>query len=215
MKRLNSYKCIECGNDFTSREREAKFCSRSCSAKYNNKNRIQNSDTRCKISLGVKKYHSENENVKNIRTYSYKCKKCGQDFITSKKVKKDRNAHCDTCKRRTSHLQDLSNIDTLLKLSKRTVSKVLKRMGLGCSICGWDLCMCDVHHIIPRKKGGSNQHENLTYLCPNCHRMIHNGLIKIEKVISMANYVGDKWKMYYGENFKGKVTSSVCKTDLL
>ena len=31
----------------------------------------------------------------------------------------------------------------------------------------------EVHHLVARKKGGSNQTENLTTLCASCHRLWH------------------------------------------
>ncbi len=31
----------------------------------------------------------------------------------------------------------------------------------------------EVHHVVPRSKGGSNTPENLTTLCGSCHRLVH------------------------------------------
>lgn len=86
---------------------------------------------------------------------------------------------------------------SILDLSKRTVEKILRRMKFGCSRCGWSEDVCDIHHIVERKNGGSNNHENLSYVCPNCHRMIHSGKIKKEELINFADFIGDEWKKYY------------------
>src|SRR5215469_5573160 len=71
---------------------------------------------------------------------------------------------------------------SVLDMSKRTTMKILRRMKLPCSQpkCGWYVegIVGDLHHIISRKEGGSNENDNLTYICPNCHRLAGNGLIK-------------------------------------
>ena len=69
------------------------------------------------------------------------------------------------------------------------------RMGLGCSICGWNKCVCDLHHIVPKSEEGTDDHSNLTYVCPNCHRMIHNN--KIDKIVTLEEQIGNAWKDYY------------------
>lgn len=92
-----------------------------------------------------------------------------------------------------------NEITTLKDLSSRTVSKILHRMKLPCSYCNWyvENVIGDLHHIIERKKGGSDHHKNLTYICPNCHRMVHSGLINSNELINLEDYIGDDWKKYY------------------
>jgi len=69
-------------------------------------------------------------------------------------------------------------------------------MKLACFTCGWNEALCDIHHILPKKQGGTNDHSNLTVICPNCHRIAHErkqttGFKTIEEV------VGDSWKEFY------------------
>lgn len=101
-------------------------------------------------------------------------------------------------KKHASYIRD-TEIITLFDLSKRTVSKILKRLNLPCSLCGWFVegVVCDVHHIVEKKIGGSDNHDNLTYVCPNCHRLIHSNLIDINELVNLSDYIGDKWKEYY------------------
>ena len=83
------------------------------------------------------------------------------------------------------------------ELSKRTQAKVLRRLGTHCSHCDF-FCKgitLDIHHIVPVKKGGSDDTKNLSYLCPNCHRMAHNGLVI--DFISLEEQIGDSWKNVY------------------
>lgn len=83
----------------------------------------------------------------------------------------------------------------LLDMSTRTVSKLIKRMKIGCSVCGWNEAQCDVHHILPKKNGGTNDNSNLTILCPNHHRMIHEGAILPIK--SVTDHIGEEWRNHY------------------
>lgn len=71
--------------------------------------------------------------------------------------------------------------ESKLKLGMRTIKKVITNLGLGCSNCGWNLAPCDVHHIVEQRNGGSDEHSNLTLLCPNCHRLAHAGKIRTFK----------------------------------
>jgi hypothetical protein len=57
--------------------------------------------------------------------------------------------------------------------------KVRERDGFQCRRCGItddELKLYDshlaVHHIVPRKEGGSNWHSNLITLCISCHREV-------------------------------------------
>lgn len=90
-------------------------------------------------------------------------------------------------------------LSSLSELSVRTVTKILKRMQLPCSLCGWYVegVVGDIHHIIEKKNGGSNDHSNLTYICPNCHRMVHSNKIDSNKLVNLDDYIGDTWKDYY------------------
>jgi hypothetical protein len=65
------------------------------------------------------------------------------------------------------------NPATILDFSLRTVSKILRRANKSCDICNWNEASCDIHHIKEKKDGGSDNMENLTCVCPNCHRKLH------------------------------------------
>ena len=84
---------------------------------------------------------------------------------------------------------------SLLDMSKRTSSKIMKRLGIGCFNCGWNLGSCDIHHITPVSKGGKNDNDNLTYICPNCHRLAHENKLTI--FISVTEKIGEEWRKFY------------------
>ena len=49
----------------------------------------------------------------------------------------------------------------------------IRTRGNCCERCGWAKAKCDVHHLIPKAKGGLHTLENAIVLCPNCHRVEH------------------------------------------
>lgn len=63
----------------------------------------------------------------------------------------------------------------------RTLAK--RVYGDRCVLCGFSHAV-DVHHILPRSKGGSNDLNNLVPLCPNHHVMVHLGMIQDEELLA-------------------------------
>lgn len=64
---------------------------------------------------------------------------------------------------------------------ENTKAMVLNRDGYKCHICKTKKqgVRLDVHHIIFKSKGGSDEQENLITLCHNCHTKLHNGDVKL------------------------------------
>ena len=63
-----------------------------------------------------------------------------------------------------------------------------------CVLCGYDRVV-QIHHIIQRSKGGSEKLSNLITLCPNCHRLVHDGIIKIKSLTEIIDS-GKKHERY-------------------
>lgn len=62
--------------------------------------------------------------------------------------------------------------------NKKAWTVAVKRVkGDKCEICNWSSAPCDVHHIISRENGGQNVVGNGRVVCPNCHRLLHCGVI--------------------------------------
>lgn len=184
--------CKFCQSSFKSKEKSPKFCSLRCSSSYNNRLRNLSESSKQKISRSLKNRKFE---------YEYKCDKCDLVFFLNYRVRQDRAIHCSSCKRKISK-RDISKVNNILELSKRTISKIFKRLNIGCSLCGWNCCVCDIHHINPKAEGGGDEHENLTYVCPNCHRMLHNGLIDSDRVINLKDHIGETWRKKYNLGIK-------------
>ena len=81
-------------------------------------------------------------------------------------------------------------------ISKRTAAlasiRVLVQSAYNykCAICGWQNTSdemlngrgnlshgCEIHHIVPASKGGTEEWTNLILLCPNHHKQANLGLI--------------------------------------
>ena len=161
-------KCLECSNPLETKDAK-KFCSRSCSATFNNRNRVLTSKTKSKIRVGVLGFHAELPRSQ----YDYVCDKCLAAFTSYVYMRKSRSVRCKSCKRVVKRAT--KDARSILELSKRTITKLLKRANFGCVMCGWDRTTLDIHHILHRSKGGTDAHQNLIALCPNCHRLAHEG----------------------------------------
>lgn len=143
--------CKNCGKEI----KHGKFCCQSCAASFNNKKRFE-----------------EGKTTKG-RTKETNCIVCGKPIIVSIHTSKN-NCKCESCKNhKKPHCKNVKYIKTILEFSKRTAMKILKRMKAKCSICGWNESTCDIHHIISKKNGGTDEMSNLIYICPNCHRICH------------------------------------------
>lgn len=168
--------CKNCSIEFniTKNNRTNIFCSHKCSAEFNNRNRPPMSEEqRAKISESLKKQWLTNPN--RFSSGTVHSKRVGS--FTKNKYK--------------------GNITSILDVSSRTTAKVIKRMNIGCCICGWNEAACDVHHINGRNIPNANSHSNLTYLCPNHHRLAHDGKIDKSILISLETVLPNNWKDYY------------------
>ena len=118
------------------------------------------------------------------------CKICNNEFKPShirevccskeckNKNKKESQIHLTKEKRAKSSAKASKgkykrNPQSILDLSSRTVSKIIQRLEIGCSRCKWNEATGDIHHINGRNIPNADNHSNLTYLCPNCHRLFH------------------------------------------
>ena len=54
---------------------------------------------------------------------------------------------------------------------------ILNRDGYTCQICGEKHTKLEVHHIIFRSQGGTDDENNLITLCKNCHSDVHDGRV--------------------------------------
>lgn len=188
---MSTLACRYCSNPFDLRWKGQLFCSRSCANKARTGYR-HSSNVIARIKASVSAYQAT---LPRASPYPYSCDKCGAAFTRATRVRPGSPVRCPQCRRRAVHKLDVTSLQSILQLSSRTVMKVLQRLGLRCSHCDWGACACDVHHIVPRSEGGSNAHTNLTYLCPNCHRLAHAG--KLKDFVTLDTQIGESWRKAY------------------
>ena len=65
---------------------------------------------------------------------------------------------------------------------ENTKAKVLNRDGYTCRHCKGKKkdSKLEVHHIVYRRKGGSDEEDNLITLCHTCHYGVHHGTVKLK-----------------------------------
>ena len=56
---------------------------------------------------------------------------------------------------------------------------VMNRDSYTCQICGTKHTKLEVHHIVYRSKGGTDDEDNLITLCETCHKKVHKGEINV------------------------------------
>lgn len=61
---------------------------------------------------------------------------------------------------------------------------VLWRDNYTCQQCKKNNVTLNVHHIVYRSQGGSDDESNLVTLCEDCHHKLHQGMIKLKKSIN-------------------------------
>ena len=78
-------------------------------------------------------------------------------------------------------VKDLSKSFNPAPKDKRIVNKKLLKDKKGkCEICG-KIGQTEKHHIKTKGSGGNDTEENLIEVCRICHRLLHDGKIKLKK----------------------------------
>jgi len=174
-------KCIECNADFAQYKKEVngegragRTCSRACGALITNRNR---------------------------KEFDLTCVICGDTF----KSKQPQAKYCKTsCKRHQKALKSKAWQKEKGNNRYHLSAKIRGKHGrLGCFYkecgCNWDSyflekhdLVCDVHHIKEKQHGGDDDFSNLTICCPNAHKMIHNGIITQDEIITLKQYLTEK-----------------------
>jgi DNA-directed RNA polymerase subunit M/transcription elongation factor TFIIS len=163
---------------------------------------------RCK-KVFVKRQNEKPSRFEKRKFCSIECGRAGNSKEKSDRLKKRWEENRENFPKGFEHSKSVGrgttgkfkkNASSLKELSSRTVSKIIARLlteqkNFGCSSCGWREAIGDIHHIVPQKEGGTDEHNNLTYLCPNCHRLLHNG--KEINFLTIEKQLGDLWEKYY------------------
>jgi hypothetical protein len=196
--------CEYCKKEHNGFYGSGRFCNAKCARGYSTYNKRK--EINDKVSKKLKGRKLSEEVIKKTRRYGKLTEETKIKISNSLKGKKKTysngtNIMPDEMKKNISvgvkKYNNENMPESMLDVSKRTVRKILSRLNISCSRCGWNEDVCDIHHINGKKIKNPNNHNNLCYLCPNCHRLANNGKIKKETLITLDVYIGDRWKDYY------------------
>ncbi|MEN8008688.1 MAG: HNH endonuclease, partial [Candidatus Krumholzibacteriota bacterium] len=116
----------------------------------------------------------------------HQCPDCSKSTVVTRKGELEigeaelERAHCD-CQVRRPGKRNTRSIPPAVR------RKVLAKYRHKCQRhgCGHTQYL-EVHHLVPRSRGGSNDPENLTCLCSACHKLLHENktgfMVKSPKV---------------------------------
>ena len=110
------------------------------------------------------------------------CPECGKAFMPKSNAQK----YCSqTCSRKQYRDVDYIMGKQKWKARNHAAENIYMAYRSQCAVCGWHLSKahyhsqmsggCEIHHITPSAKGGSDDYSNLILICPNCHREAHEG----------------------------------------
>ena len=115
---------------------------------------------------------------KSQRLNEKKCPICNAIFVGHKKTC---SRSCSN-KSRTGIKYDGQNKNNKSTKSKRLKLNLASKRSGKCEECGNEnYNILQVHHIIERCNGGTDNEYNLQLLCPNCHYTKHLGYSKYEE----------------------------------
>ena len=63
--------------------------------------------------------------------------------------------------------------------------KLIENKKHKCEFCGKENCYTNTHHIKSKGSGGNDTENNLIELCSNCHRLVHDGIIKKQELLKI------------------------------
>ena len=98
---------------------------------------------------------------------------------------------------------------------RHTSKLVFQQCDSRCAFClEATVGLLDLHHIIPRRGGGSNQPENLIVVCKNCHARIETGEISPEEIRRKKRILSGPLRLHTEQQptaiqLNGPVTSSI------
>ena len=160
-KKTKTISCLNCGKEIEvsiRQKKEKKFCSQTCSAEYNNKNRH------------LKK------RIKNDV-----CIKCGKKITNKWKYGKYCSKECEKQAKQEEYIKRWKNNEEngttgRYGISLRIKKYLFDKYNNQCQLCGWNKVNpitgnipLQIHHIDGNCT--NNKEENLQLLCPNCHSL--------------------------------------------
>lgn len=122
---------------------------------------------RCKCDCGAEKIVQANNLTRETGTKSCGCLR--KDASAARRVRdgvwNDKKSYV------------INNGERCYKTRQAWAKAAIRVFGNVCQRCGWSRGRCDVHHKVKKSKGGLHTLANALVICPNCHRIKHEGEI--------------------------------------
>jgi 5-methylcytosine-specific restriction endonuclease McrA len=108
----------------------------------------------------------------SYRVVIYRCRECGAAEVVTNSGRRAVDAASTEAALENAVIHDEGTNRHAIPPGLR--QKVFARDGYRCQAPGCDRTLfLEVHHKVPRERGGTNQIDNLTTLCSRCHRYVH------------------------------------------
>lgn len=172
--------CLNCGKQL--KHGQTKFCSKSCSATFNNKGRIVSDETKEKIrnklvkpKKSKTKTKTKNTVIKQKPLVKHYCENCGTE-IKNKYNKKFCSVQCiGKYQHKKSYeyfLNNPNNYNSGGYIPKQYRDFFMNEQNNKCAICGCEPIWNgkEIHFVIDHIDGdvSNNKRENIRMICPNC-----------------------------------------------
>jgi 5-methylcytosine-specific restriction endonuclease McrA len=108
-------------------------------------------------------------------------------YISRRQMAEHAQISVRTVERHLERLCEAGYLKQVLPIPRDTLQA---NDGTSCGYCKVEGQPLDRHHIIPRSEGGSDNPDNIVYLCSNCHRQAHN-----MGYVAEAKIYADGWKI--------------------
>lgn len=140
-----------------------KLCGKACYKRPNELRQAQYKALYCSKSC----YHQDHPPKKKT------CPVCSEEYVGHSQ---------NTCSRKCANIKrtgikyNQGQLNNKAKKHKDIKSKLIELRGKQCELCPYDnVNVLQVHHIVEKSKGGTDEENNLLLICPNCHCTIHYG----------------------------------------
>ena len=161
-KEYAKHQCKNCGETFATRPhiKQRVFCSIDCRD-------------------GFRKKLTGSKNPMYNRA-EMPCENCGKPMqVTSAYLKGKKVGYCSKECGKEAFRKKIAKVKRTNNRRGKQAARI--RDGGKCVICGFSHATA-VHHIIPKRSGGTDRVENLVTLCPNHHYMVHANLISFDEI---------------------------------
>jgi len=180
--------CLRCNKEFKTQKKLKTYCCQGCAMRKTMPVKRDRRDClRCgnnfqpKTSVNV--YCSKECLNPTPKIRQGKCKTCDVKLADNRRV------YCSPCKQvkikeQRKKQKERERLYSMPSSTVSSVKRLITKYNMNCSICSWDKGTCDLHHIKGRKIEDPHAYTNLTLLCPNCHRLVHEDKIPESDIVN-------------------------------